>query len=210
MSNLSKFCANRAAWVVVLAFFAGVASPGWAERADRSRPAVVQAQSLKVDDIKQIGLAKGDVVFTKGTIVMRANELEWRADAQGYEYAQAVGESNKRAFFRQKREGLDEFIEAEAQKIEYDGKADVVRFVGKAVVRRYRGATLADEAEGSTIIYDNGTDAFSVEGAAGGQAGGRVRAVLTPRRTASAAAATLPGAQLRPSERLVEPQAERK
>jgi lipopolysaccharide export system protein LptA len=183
--------------------------PAHAERADRSKPSIVEALSLRVDDIKQIGTAKGNVVFTKGTILIRSNELEWRADAQGYEFAQAVGDNTKRAFFRQKREGLDEFIEAEATRIEYDGKADLVRFIGKAVVRRYRGATLADEAEGNLIIYDNGTDAFSVEGAAGGQPGGRVRAVLAPRKTASLPAQGATG-PLRSTDRLTEPQGDRK
>jgi lipopolysaccharide export system protein LptA len=70
-----------------------------------------------------------------------------------------------------------------------------VKFIGRAELRRYRGAVLADETQGSLITYENTTDVFTVDGAAlGGRqpsasAGGRVRAVLSPRDPASAASA---------------------
>jgi len=35
-----------------------------------------------------------------------------RQDPEGYQYGVATAEPGKRAFYRQKREGLDEFIEA--------------------------------------------------------------------------------------------------
>ncbi|MCV5857311.1 hypothetical protein OFN53_42485, partial [Escherichia coli] len=64
------------------------------------------------------------------------------------------------AYFRQKRDAVDEYIEGEGQRIEYDGRTDTVRLVGQAVVRRYRGTTLADEVKGQTITYDNLAETF--------------------------------------------------
>jgi lipopolysaccharide export system protein LptA len=96
---------------------------------------------------------------------------------------------------------VDEFIEGESEVIEYDGKADRVKFMKQAELRRFRGSTLSDEMVGSLITYDNGNDVFSVDGGPGSPAvGGRVRAVIAPRPSASAQAAPpSPPAQLRPS-----------
>ena len=110
----------------------------------------------------------------------------------------------KLAYYKQKREGLDEFIEGEADTIEYDGKADRVKFIKRAELRRLRGASVADEMTGSLITYDNSNDVFTVDGGPGGPSGasgspgGRIRAVLAPRVAASAPAPTGP-AQLRQS-----------
>jgi lipopolysaccharide export system protein LptA len=54
-------------------------------------------------------------------------------------------------------------------------------------LRRYRGTMLNDEMSGNLVVYDNKTDKFTVDGAAGPSGAGRVRAMLTPRPAASAA-----------------------
>ena len=73
-----------------------------------------------------------------------------------------------------------------------------------------RGATVSDEMTGNLITYDNMTDVFSVDGdpanPAPGTAGGRVRAVLSPRGAASAPppAPVAPPTPLRSTPRLGE------
>jgi lipopolysaccharide export system protein LptA len=183
---------------LALAFGAGTAQ---AERADKAKPMNVEADNLRYDDLKQASVFTGRVVLTKGTIVIRGARVDVKQDAEGYQYGVVTAEPGKLAFYRQKREGVDEFIEGEGETIEYDGKADRVKFIKRAELRRYRGATLADEMAGSLIVYDNSTDVFSVDGGPASSAvGGRVRAVLAPRQGASAPAAPVPApAQLRPS-----------
>lgn len=189
--------------VLTLAVTAGSA---WAERADRTKPMNIEADALRYDDVKQVSVFTGKVVVTKGTIVIRGARIEVRQDPQGNQFGVVTAEPGKLAFFRQKREGVDEFIEGEGELIEYDSKADVVRFNRRAELRRYRGATLSDELTGNLIVYDNGTDVFTVNGAVaqpGVPAGadGRIRAILTPRGAASAPAtpASGPAPALRPS-----------
>ena len=166
----------------------------------------IEADALRYDDLKQTSIFTGKVVLTKGTIVIRGSRVEVRQDPEGYQFGVVTAEPGKLAFYRQKREGVDEFIEGESEVIEYDGKADRVKFVKRAELRRYRGASLNDEVVGSLITYDNGTDVFSVDGGpASPAAGGRVRAVLAPRGGASAPAAPAPvqpPVQLRPSTTL--------
>jgi lipopolysaccharide export system protein LptA len=170
-----------------------------AESADRDKPMNVEADALRYDDLRQVSVFTGHVVLTKGTILIRGARLEVRQDPDGYQYGMVTAEPGKRAFYRQKREGVDEWIEGESEVIDYDGKADRVKFIRQAELRRLRGATPADEMAGSLITYENTTDVFTVDGgAASPRPGGRVRAVLAPRETASAPARpTTPPAQLR-------------
>ena len=177
-----------------------------AEKADRAKPMNVESDSLRYDDLKQTSVFTGRVVVTKGTILIRGARVDVRQDADGYQFGVVTAEAGKLAFYRQKREGVDEFIEGEAETIEFDGKADRIKFIKRAELRRYKGATPNDEMTGSLITYDNTTDVFTVDGSVttpGQQAGtgGRVRAILTPRGAASAPAAVAPGApaQLRQS-----------
>lgn len=180
-----------------------------AEKADRSKPMNVEADSLRYDDLKQVSVFTGRVVLTKGSIVIRGDRLEVRQDPDGYQFGVATGSADKPAFFRQKREALDEFIEGEGETITYDGKADTVTFARKAQLRRLRGSTLADEITGGNIVYENLTDRFSVDGVANkGPAGalgstGRVRVMLTPKPEPSASApAATDATRLKPSSTL--------
>lgn len=179
-----------------------------AEKADSRKPMNIESDSLRYEDQKQLSIFTGNVILTKGTIIMRGARLEVRQDPEGNQFATVTAEPGKRAFYRQKREGVDEFIEGEAELVEYDSKADRVRLSRRAELRRYRGTALNDEMTGSVIVYDNTADTFSIDGQAAGlpsaSAGGRVRAMLTPRPAASAPAspAAVPGQPLRPSTTL--------
>jgi len=156
-----------------------------AEKADREKPTQIEADRLLHDELKQVSIFTGRAVLTRGTMVMRGAHIEMRQDADGYQFGIILPEPNKRAFFRQKREGNEEFMEGEALRIEFDGKADRIKLIDNAEVRRYRGAVLNDTMSGKLIIYENLTDVFSIDGqrnSEGGKAGsGRVKAVLAPR-----------------------------
>jgi len=168
-----------------------VAPVAWGEKADKDKPMNVEADALRYDDARQVSVFTGKVVLTKGTILIRGAKLDVRQDSDGYQYGVVTAEPGKLAFFRQKREGLDEFIEGEGETIDYDGRLDTVKFISKAQLRRYRGATLNDEFNGGLIVYNNITDVFTLDGApaAGkssstGQPGapaGRVKAMLIPK-----------------------------
>ena len=178
-----------------LALYAG---PVRAEKADRLKPLNVEAdQPSNLDLQKKLVVFNGNVVITKGTLVIRAAKVEVRETAGGYQTATAVGTAAKPATFRQKRDGVEEYIEGQAERLEYDSQADSVRFVNSAVVRRLRGTTVADEITGSVVSYNSSSEIFSVSGGApnANGTGGRVRAVLSPREgTAAAAEAAGPAA----------------
>jgi lipopolysaccharide export system protein LptA len=191
----------------------GVAGLSHAEKADRNKPMNIEADALRHEDQKQTSVFTGRVVVTKGSIVIRGARVEVRQDAEGNQYGLVTAEPGKLAFFRQKRDGVDEFIEGEAETIEYDSRADTVKFLRRAQLRRYRGATLNDEITGSTILFDNTTEVFSVDSGAAqatpGAPAPRVRAMLMPKPEDTGPAASKPGTPkpaLRPSTSLGEGQ----
>lgn len=196
--------------IAALALSGGIAC---AEKADRNKPMNVESDALRYDDLKQTSIFTGRVILTKGTILIRGTKIDVRQDADGYQFGVVTAEPGKLAFYRQKREALDEFIEGEGEVIEYDSKADTVKFITRAQLRRYRGPNLNDEFTGGVILYNNTTDIFTVDGTVAksspGAPAGRVRAMLTPAPDAAAAAPAgsaskppAPGPVLRDSTRL--------
>ncbi|MES2877752.1 MAG: lipopolysaccharide transport periplasmic protein LptA [Pseudomonadota bacterium] len=172
-----------------LALIAALACSGlvWAEKADRDKPMNVESDTLRFDDLKQTSVFTGRVVLTKGTILIRGARIDVRQDPDGYQFGVVTAEPGKLAFFRQKREAVDEYIEGEGELIEYDSRADTVKFITQAQLRRYRGANLNDEFTGALIVYNSTTDVFTIDGnaQAKGTPAGRVRAMLTPAPDAS-------------------------
>lgn len=153
-----------------------VPAPAGAERADRDKPVNLESDRMNADDAKKTSVFEGRVVLTQGTLVIRADRLTVRQDSQGFQSGTAVGNL---ATFRQKREGFDENIEGEAERIEYDGRAERVEFFNRARLRRDCG----DDVVGNYISYDAKTEQFSVQSARGSAAAkdDRVRAIIMPR-----------------------------
>jgi lipopolysaccharide export system protein LptA len=174
-----------------LAWAVGAGSPAWAEKADRFKPLNIESELPgKIDLLNQFVVFNGNVVVSKGTMVIRAARIEVRESPDGYQSAVAFGSPTQHATFRQKRDAPDEWMEGDAERLEYDGKSDVIRFVNGASVRRLRGSALADEIAGNLVTYDSATEVLNVSGGAPATAanpGGRVRAVLTPREGSPAA-----------------------
>lgn len=169
-----------AAWVVCALLPHGVAR---ADKADRAQPVVFAADAARVDETRRVNILTGNVELTKGTMLIRADRVEVRQNADGTQTATATGGQGGRSYFKQKREGVDEVIEGEAEKIVYEGRDDTVNFTSRAEMRRLAAGVKTDEVNGQAIRYDNKTSVYQVMGAAGdgSKPAGRVKGVITPR-----------------------------
>ncbi|HRQ05092.1 MAG TPA: lipopolysaccharide transport periplasmic protein LptA [Nitrosomonas halophila] len=152
------------------------------ERADRDQPIHLEADHATVEDYKRKGdfrtsIFTGNVVLTQGTLVIRADKVIMKEDPIGYRYATAYGDL---VSFRQKRDGVDEYVEAWSKRVEYDDKTDTIELFGKARLKRG-----GDEVEGDYISYDIARDFFQVKGKLRPNnevdSDRRVRAVIQPR-----------------------------
>ena len=174
-------------WVALCASL--LALPSQAEKADRDQPMHIEADSMRHDEARQLTQFTGKVQATKGTLVMRAARMEVQQDAKGRQVAKLWAAPSERVFFRQKREGVNEFTEGEAEQVTYDNQADIITLNQRAEVRILRGSQVADQLTGHTIVFNNTSEVMTVDGQAANGSGQRVRAILTPRNTTPAPAA---------------------
>jgi lipopolysaccharide export system protein LptA len=180
-----------------------------AEKADRDKPMNIEADALKHDDQQQVTTFTGKVQMLKGTLVLKAARMEVKQDAQGHQMAKLWADSGERIFFRQKREGLDEYIEGEAETAVYNSQADSLTLSNRAELRLLRGSVVADKIQGQQIVLNNTTEVFTVDGkpsnasGANGAAGSqRVKATITPRPKNIEPAAPAASTPLKVSPRL--------
>ena len=156
--------------------------PAFAERADRDKPTQVEANRISIDDAKKIQILEGDVVVTKGTMVLRADRVVITEDQYGFQKGVATGGVNGLARFKQKREGSDDYVEGEGERIEHDAREEKTEFFIRAWVK-----SGLDEVKGQYISYDALTEKYVVTNGAGqtksakGEAQARVRAIIQPK-----------------------------
>jgi lipopolysaccharide export system protein LptA len=168
-----RLLAGFARGLVLMLSIAGAAH---AEKADREKPINLEADRVSVDDAKQISTFEGRVVLTQGTLIIRGDRMEVRQDSQGFKTGITWGSL---AYFRQKRDGYDEYIEGWAERIEYEGRADKVQMFNRASMKKG-----GDEVSGNYISYDANTEFFQVTGGGkqtSAEGNSRVRAVLQPK-----------------------------
>ena len=180
-------CLRAVAWGALLTL--NTVTAVHAERADRDKPVNLEADRVTVDDAKQTATFEGNVVLTQGSLMIRGDRMVVQQDADGFKYGVAYGNL---AYFRQKREGYDEYIEGYAERIEYDGKAEKLQMFNRAYLKKGN-----DDVRGSYISYDATTEFFRVVGggkqaATAGNPEGRVRAVIQPKPKGKPAAAAPP------------------
>jgi lipopolysaccharide export system protein LptA len=179
------------------------ATSAHAEKADRDKPMNIEADALKHDDQQQLTTFTGKVQMTKGSLVLKAHRMEVKQDGQGNQVAKLWAEAGDRIFFRQKREGIEEFTEGEAEMAVYNSQADTLTLSTRAELRLLRGTVVADRIQGQQILVNNTTEVFTVDGKPNAASGNqRVKATITPRPKSTDATTTQPGAVLKSSPRI--------
>ena len=130
---------------------------------------------MLIDDIHKTSTFTGNVRLTQGTMLIQADKMEILTLKDGSQQAIAHGNT---ASFRQKREGLEEYMEGYGERIEYDASSGTVDFHGQARVKRK-----LDEVRGDHITYNMNAETFHVSGDASSSQDTkpRVRAILQPK-----------------------------
>jgi lipopolysaccharide export system protein LptA len=153
-------------------------SSAHADRADRDKPVTLEADRVTVDEAKKLHIFEGNVALGQGTLSIRSSRLVVTQDADGFQKGVATGGP---ARFKQRREGRDDYVEGEADRIEHDNRSERTEFFGNARIK-----SGLDEVRGNYIAYDARTEQYSAGGGTSGSAkaegGGRVRAVIQPRQ----------------------------
>ncbi len=182
--NAHPILARTAVIAFALATAALLAAPARAEKADREKPINYSADTGDVNYQTKIGALSGNVIITQGTLSIRADRITFRQNADNSMSATAYGNP---VSVRQKRDGFDEYYEAYAQRVEYDGAKEFVELFDRALLRRGQ-----DEIRSNYISYNAATEVFKAEGRADTATtadaigpGARVRGVFQPKSDTS-------------------------
>jgi lipopolysaccharide export system protein LptA len=182
-SNLRSLTSSTriALYVCVLAFaLAGQAPSARAEKADRDKPINFQGDRILGNTgTKEVELI-GNVVATQGTLIIHADRVKLHQNPDNSMSATAYGNP---VSFREKRDGVDEYYEGFAQRVEYDGSKQFVELFDRALLKKS-----GDEIRSNYISYNSGTNVLKAEGrpdatpatAGDSPLGPRVRGVFLP------------------------------
>ncbi len=156
----------------------------YAEQADRAKPVNIEADRVTVNEADKVQVFEGNVTLVQGTLVIRGEKVVVIQDIEGFQSGVVTGNL---AHFRVKREGKDEYVDGEAERIEHVAKTDMTKFFKRAHVKNG-----ADDVRGEYLEYDGRADNYVVTNGPGGtvQPGrdNRVHVVIQPRSKEAAPA----------------------
>jgi lipopolysaccharide export system protein LptA len=132
-----------------------LAAPVHADDADKDKPINFSSDTGGYSRASNTGDLCGNAVITQGTLTLHADCIKFKVNADNSVSATATGNP---VSFRQRREGTDEYDEAYAQRIAYDGQKQLVELFDRALLKR--GST--NEMRSDYISYNRSTDYASV------------------------------------------------
>ena len=143
--------------VIALSLPLFLTSPGAsAEKADSLKNTAIQFGDAHFDEATQTRTFTGTVVVTRGTLKVTSDDAVVKESPDGYSYLTLTAKPGKLATFRQKRDGgPDLWFEGQAERIEYDERAELVKLFSKAVIRQTEGPAVTQEMDSEYIAYDS-------------------------------------------------------
>src|SRR3954463_1390521 len=111
--------------ILAVAALSLVTLTAWAERADSLKQAVINFDTLDVDEVNQTRILTGNVLLTRGTLTLKSDKAVLKETPEGYMNVTLTAAPGKVASFRQKRDGgPDLWFEGQAERIEYDERVE--------------------------------------------------------------------------------------
>jgi len=159
-----------------------------AEKADQDKPIVLEAEKVSVNDVQQIYELDGQVLLTKGSILITGEKGNIKVDPEGYEYVDVQGNPESTASFRQRREGpANEFMQGRGQTVTYNAKTELLTLTGDASLKRLHNMQMLDQLRGWKIDYDDVQQRYRVTPPPNAKAEDlpMAKAILSPRRKAT-------------------------
>lgn len=146
---------------------------------DKDKPMNIEADRVDIDDEKGVSTFLGNVVITRGSLIIKGNRVVvYRDKDKGLDKVHSTGTP---AHFQQRPEGKANDVVAEGQELFYDAVKEIL------IVRR-QGRVIqgGDAFLGELITYDSKRDLVearsSDQGSEGGKKKGRVQMTLQPSR----------------------------
>ncbi|RMG35809.1 MAG: lipopolysaccharide transport periplasmic protein LptA [Gammaproteobacteria bacterium] len=136
---------------------------------DKDQPVELAADSVDLDEAKQVSVYKGDVDLRQGSMRLRADQVTVQHQGRKPDRLIAVG----RPVRFEQRTGKGKKVKARARRAEYEVNSEVLTLIGDAVLTQ-DGDTLKSDR----IVYDRVRHKVKAGAAAKGKK--RVRITIQP------------------------------
>ena len=118
----------------------------WALSTDKDQPVSIEADSVDIDEAKEIAIYRGNVILIQGSINLNAEKVVVYNFQSDNSHIVATGEQVK---FSQRPDNSNELIKGRANKAEYGINSTKLELTGKAVLVKGKNTFKNDK-----IIYD--------------------------------------------------------
>jgi lipopolysaccharide export system protein LptA len=150
--------------------------------ADKLQSTTIDADQMTYNEKSNVTVFTGNVLLTRGTLVIRGEKLTLTETAGGNQFAKVEGSP---ARFKQQRDSQVKsdvlLISGAGEMIEFDGNKSIVTLTGKASIEKSANGQLTESISGSKITYEQNTEFLNVVGAPNGSGKTRVQAVIKPK-----------------------------
>ncbi|HEY9149863.1 MAG TPA: lipopolysaccharide transport periplasmic protein LptA [Gammaproteobacteria bacterium] len=160
--------ANPEHWLLLLCLCLPL--PSWALSSDREQPMHIESDQAELDDQKGVSIYIGNVRVTQGTLVLTGEHMTVYQDGANLDRVILLG---KPATYRQRPDGKDEDMRAEALRMEYFANPERLILLEEAVAWQGKDSFRSDR-----IVYEVAQDRVLGGDPEGGQ---RVHIILQPR-----------------------------
>jgi lipopolysaccharide export system protein LptA len=141
---------------------------------DKDKPMNIEADRVDIDDEKGISTFRGNVIMTRGSVIIKGDEVKvYRDKAKELDKVHSTGNP---AHFQQRPEGKPDDVIAEGRELFYDAVKEIL------IIRR-QGKVIqgGDTFHGEHIVYDSKRDKVEARGSKNGNGKkGRVQMTLQP------------------------------
>ena len=175
---------KRTFWIsaVVLAHTLAFGPVAQALESDKLQPTTIDANQMTYNEKSNVNVFTGNVLLTRGSLVIRGDKLTLIERADGTQFAKVEG---KPARFKQQRDSevANEIllINGTGNMIEFDGDKSVVTLTGAASIQKSTNGQLTESISGNKITYEQNTEFLNVVGTPNSSGSSRVQAVIKPK-----------------------------
>ncbi|HEX4879842.1 MAG TPA: lipopolysaccharide transport periplasmic protein LptA [Limnobacter sp.] len=158
-----------------------VALPAAALESDKQQPTTIDANAMTYNEKTNVNVFTGNVLLTRGSLVIRGDKLTLVERADGTQFATVEGNP---ARFKQQRDSKTSevlLINGTGNTIEFDGSKSLVTLSGNASIQKSADGQLTESISGSKITYEQNTEFLNVVGAPNSKGQTRVQAVIKPK-----------------------------
>lgn len=151
-------------------------------QSDQEQPTRIDADKMTYSELKNINIFSGNVLLTRGSLVIRGEKLTLTQKPDGSQFAVVEG---KPATFKQQRDSDTAevlLIKGQANKITFDGIKEQIVLKGNAGIQKTSNDQVTEQISGTTITYEQKTEFLSVESGIKNSTGkpDRVQAIIKP------------------------------